>query len=268
MVGDGSVSPPRLYRTPVPLVRPQWTTPRQDLPPPKPFQNPFLLFTYPDIVILLAFNGIFYSVFYGVTATISSLFTVRYPYLSETAIGLVFLSVGGGMVVGSTFTGKLLDSDFRRIKGRLDKQHTDGKEKKSSTSVHDDFPIEYARLRTLPLYLAIYVTAVVGYGWSLRFNAHIAVPIILQFISMFSTYNPSLCLRLMTVGYTIVALMNTVQTLLVDLLPGRGAAVTGAVHLLLYVYWSCADYGTEQSSSMLFGCDHGVGHGSYHILRW
>jgi hypothetical protein len=30
------------------------------------------------------------------------------------------------------------------------------------------------------------------------------------------------------VGYTIAAQLNTAQTLLVDLLPGRGSAVTGA----------------------------------------
>jgi hypothetical protein len=49
--------------------------------------------------------------------------------------------------------------------------------------VETDFPIEKARLRSTPIYLAIYVIAVIGYGWSLESDTNIAVPLILQFIS-------------------------------------------------------------------------------------
>jgi hypothetical protein len=140
---------------------------------------------YPDIAVLLTFNGMFYAVFYGVTATISSIFAVRYPFLTETELGLVFLSVGGGMVVGSMFTGKLLDRDYRRIKAKMDANRGQDSEKQASKD-DNDFPIELARLRSMPVYLSIYIVTVVGYGWSLRRDAHIAVPIILQFIRWLS----------------------------------------------------------------------------------
>jgi hypothetical protein len=170
-------------------VKPQWITSRDKRPPPKPLQNPFRLFTYPDVVVLLTFNGIFYSVFYGVTATISSLFAKRYPYLSETDLGLIFLSLGGGMVVGSSFTGKLLDWEYRRIKAKLETRRQRDTEKHVNAGNEDDFPIEMARLRSTPLYLAIYVAAVVGYGWSLKSGASIAVPLVLHFISEPSRYS-------------------------------------------------------------------------------
>jgi hypothetical protein len=153
---------------------------------PKPIQNPFRLFTYPDVTTILAFNGIFYSPFYAVTATISSLFAKRYPYLSETDLGLVYLSIGGGMVVSSILTGKLLDWEYRRTKARLDTRRQQDREKNGESGNGDDFPIEVARLRSTPVYLAIYVTAIAGYGWSLRSGTSIAVPLVLQFISKLS----------------------------------------------------------------------------------
>jgi len=185
IVGDGSIPPPRIYRTPIALVRPQWTTPIEKRPPAKSLQNPLRLLMYPDVAVLLTFNGMFYAVFYGVTATISSIFAVRYPFLTETELGLVFLSVGGGMVVGSMFTGKLLDRDYRRIKAKMDANRGQDSEKQASKD-DDDFPIELARLRSMPVYLSIYIVTVVGYGWSLRRDTHIAVPIILQFIRWLS----------------------------------------------------------------------------------
>jgi hypothetical protein len=226
IVGDGSIPPPRIYATPLSIVKPQWSSPREQRPARKPIQNPFRLLAHPDVLVLLIFNGTFYAVFYGVTATISSLFAVNYPDLSETEIGLVFLSVGGGMVFGSGFTGKLVDRDYRLIKAKMDARAEQDPEKQESDA---DFPIERARLRSTPIYLAIYVTAIIGYGWSLKSGASIAVPLILHFISAFISRSSSPPLTQEIVGYTIVALMNTAQTLLVDLLPGRGSAVTGAV---------------------------------------
>jgi hypothetical protein len=192
IVGDGSIPPPRIYNTPLSLIKPQWATSAEKRPAPKPIQNPFRLFAYPDVVVLLTFNGIFYAVFYGVTATISSLFAKHYPSLSETDLGLVFLSVGGGMVFGSGVTGKLLDRDYRLIKAKLDAQKHEDAEKHEPPK-EQDFPIELARLRSTPIYLLIYVTAIVGYGWSLQSRTSIAVPLVLHFISMFYCLLPVRC---------------------------------------------------------------------------
>lgn len=91
IVGNGSILPPRLLRPLVPVVgsRASESSPASNTG--KRLGNPLRLLTYPDITILLFFNGIIYSVFYGVTASISTLFHEAYPSLSETDIGLCFL---------------------------------------------------------------------------------------------------------------------------------------------------------------------------------
>jgi prepilin signal peptidase PulO-like enzyme (type II secretory pathway) len=155
-------------------------------PPKKAFANPLRLFTYPDVMLLLFYNGIFYSVFYGVAATISTLFQTSYPFLSETDIGLCYLAIGGGMLFGSLLTGKFLDRDYQTIKNEMmRKAEADGEKgmRPEDVTKEENFPIERARLRTTPIYLAVFVAATVGYGWCLQKNVNLAVPLILQIIS-------------------------------------------------------------------------------------
>ena len=57
----------------------------------KPFQNPLRLLLNVDIFLLLFFNGVICAVFYGVNASVSTIFHVVYPQLSETQLGLCFL---------------------------------------------------------------------------------------------------------------------------------------------------------------------------------
>ena len=130
------------------------------------------------------------AVFYGVLASISSLFERTYPFLSETDIGLCFLSVGGGMIIGSMITGKLIDRDYkvtkenmvRALKERREDAISDEDAAREVTR-EDLFPIEMARLRSAPVYLFIITACSMGYGWSLQKTASIAVPLVLQFIS-------------------------------------------------------------------------------------
>lgn len=157
------------------------------IPEAKSFVNPLILFTYPDVTLLLVLNGIIFSVFNGVIATISSLFTVPYPYLSQTDLGLVYLAIGGGAFLGSLSIGKLLDRDYAAIKAQVIRRaeenpnRSEGWEKEVVNETN--FPIEKARLRSMPIYLAVNVAAILGYGWCLERRANIAVPLILNFIS-------------------------------------------------------------------------------------
>jgi len=186
MVGNGSIPPPPLYRPLIPIIGRTSAVSDAKKPPPKPFKNPFRLFTYPDILILLIFNALLYSVFYGVTASISSLFSDVYPFLNQTDIGLCFLAIGGGMIFGSMFTGKLLDRDYAAIQRKTAKSREVDPERKSNTHsvIKDDsFPVEKARLRTLPVYFVLYTGAVIGYGWCLQAKVSLAVPLILQIFS-------------------------------------------------------------------------------------
>lgn len=146
IVGDGSVRPPLIHRPIIPIVgRNRITeTPSEPLPQRKAFRNPFILLKNVDIVVILLFNGVVCAVYYAVTATISTLFSSAYPFLSETQIGLCFLSIGGGMFAGSLSSGRILDSEFRRFTKRLAAvpEGSDTKESSGRPKYGDDFPIE------------------------------------------------------------------------------------------------------------------------------
>ncbi|OSX67227.1 hypothetical protein POSPLADRAFT_1051377 [Postia placenta MAD-698-R-SB12] len=224
-VGDGSVPPPRLYLPLIPVIgRSRQNVTPQDpstRPAPRRFNNPFVLFLYPDITLLLLFNGIVYAVFYGVTTSISTLFKTTYPYLTETEIGLCFLAIGGGMLIGGVFTGRLVDKEYKRAKRQMlaaQEKETDPEKRLSPEDVtkEEHFPIERARLRLMPLYLGIFVVICIGYGWALDKKANIAAPLILQFV----------------LGWVTVATMNITQTLVVDLAPGQSASVTACNNLV------------------------------------
>ncbi|CDO75510.1 hypothetical protein BN946_scf184935.g46 [Trametes cinnabarina] len=220
IVGNGSIPPPKGYMPLIPVIgRTSQDVDLSDRPPRRGFANPFVLFTYVDVSLLLFFNALVYSVFYGITATISTLFQPTYPFLNETDTGLCFLAVGGGMLIGGVVNGKILDHDYQRVKRNLIRRveaDPEAKIRPEDVTKDEYFPIEYARLRLMPLLFGIFVAACIGYGWCLQAGVNIAGPLILQIV----------------VGWTCVAIMNSVQTLLVDLAPMHGSAITACNNLI------------------------------------
>ncbi|THU81798.1 MFS general substrate transporter [Dendrothele bispora CBS 962.96] len=195
--------------------------------PKRKFQNPVRLLRYPDIPLILLFVGTNSAVFYAVAATISSLFVKVYPDLTEIEIGLCFLCIGGGMCFGSGFSGLILDWEWKRV-GRAyyaKKGLTTAPEKNDGRSEMEtlkawarddlDFPVEYARLRFVPLVMVPFVASIMGYGWCLQKSAHIAAPLVLQFIS----------------GLTVITVFNAVQTYIVDLAPSQSSSVSACNNL-------------------------------------
>jgi hypothetical protein len=187
IVGNGSYIPSAIYRAWIPVMSHSRTgSSPVDKPDKEPWINPLRMLFYPDVFLLLFYNGIVYSAYYGVTASLSVVFQKSYPFLSETDVGLCFLAIGGGMIVGSVFTGKFLDRDYQSIKNQIIRRaEADGEKAMRPQDVtnEENFPIERARLRTTPIYLAIFVTTTVGYGWCLEKSVNLAVPLILQIIS-------------------------------------------------------------------------------------
>lgn len=100
-------------------------------------RNPFLLFLNPDVDVLLMISALTCAVFYAVLATISSLFVTVYPFLSETTIGLCFLAMGGGMAVGSSVIGRILDLEYRRLRKKIEVTAT------SNQNLDEMYPLEY-----------------------------------------------------------------------------------------------------------------------------
>ena len=187
IVGDGSISAGWIYTPPISAIgRHRVMRKFDERPPRKPFTNPLLMFAYPDIFVLLIFNGTYYAVMYGVTASLSVIFADVYPHLTEAELGLCFLPMGGGMIVGTWFSGKLADSYYRKTRDDIIRQARSNSQSYIDINALEKgptFPIEKARLRILPLIIFVYTISVIGYGWALESRATIAVPLILQIFS-------------------------------------------------------------------------------------
>ncbi|KAL1889085.1 multidrug transporter [Sporothrix stenoceras] len=207
IAGNGSVALTGIYQPVIPILgRHVETVPRRPAAR-KVSQNPFGIFLYPDISITLFFTGVVYSINYTVTATISSSFATIYPFLDETTIGLCYLATGGGMIVGSTTTGKFLDWDFARVKRKYPLEKLENPA---------DFPREYARLRTMPIHLVVFTASVFGWGFCIEYRAHIAVALVLQFV----------------LGWTSISILNTTMTLMIDVLQSRSSSATACTNLV------------------------------------
>ncbi|KAJ7504887.1 major facilitator superfamily domain-containing protein [Mycena galericulata] len=224
IVGNGSIRPSKIYYALIPIIGRhsiQSTaivdTSSAVAAPRKKFQNPLPLLLQADILLLLVINGVVYAVCYGVTASISSVFHEAYPKLTETDLGLCFLTIGVGTILGSMFSGKILNWDYqnvrRSIPPRVPKQ---GEVNEKSTKADDTFPIEKARLRITPVFLGVFSACVIGYGWCIEQRTNIAGPLILLF----------------GVGFSLTGYMNASQTLMLDLVPTQGSSVTACNNLV------------------------------------
>ncbi|KAF9061666.1 major facilitator superfamily domain-containing protein [Rhodocollybia butyracea] len=232
IVGNGSIKPSPLLRPIIPIVAGYKNIPANENETKqlektkvarKRFRNPLTLLLYPDIPLLLLFNGTVSAVYYAVTATISSLFVEIYPFLSETEVGLCFLCIGGGMTVGSLVSGRLLDREWRSVSKAYRENTLSKKGGEAAVAEIDikkarddpDFPIEYARLRAIPYIMIFFVGAVIGYGWCIQAAVHISAPLILQFV----------------VGLTSILVLNAAQTVTVDLAPTQSSSVSACNNL-------------------------------------
>ncbi|KAF5392745.1 hypothetical protein D9757_000816 [Collybiopsis confluens] len=182
-------------------------------------KNPFAILKNLDITLILFFNGTVSAVYYAVTATISTLFAEAYPFLSETEVGLCFLSIGGGMFAGSLSSGIILDWEFRRVQTEVDKKRkAEGASSEKKMGRYDaDYPIEKARLRLLPLFMVFFIGSTIGYGWCIERQVNISGPLIFQFI----------------VGYTAIIVLNASATFVIDLMPNQSSSVSACVGVLL-----------------------------------
>jgi MFS family permease len=136
------------------------------------------------------------------TITAMSTLFKRAYLLSDIHIGLTFIANGFGSIIGTIFTGKFLDFDYRRIKHRYNGRP-------------ENFPLEWARLRTIWLWSMLQCASTVAFGWTLNENVHISVPIICTFF----------------LGWASTSTQSVITTFLVDVFPKQGASATAALNL-------------------------------------
>lgn len=221
LVGNGSILPPKIYRPLIPLIG----RGRQGIvsvrAPRQPLKNPFGIFTHSDVLILLLLSATLYAMFYPFVTTLSTLFQLAYPYLNEADIGLCYLAPSSAAIIGGYVHGKTLDRSYRLLKEKWihEREALTGMLVRLEDITSDEnFPIEIVRMKTIPIQLLVCVACCVGYGWCLQYKVNLAVPLVLQFIF----------------GFAAIAVLNTINTLLVDLLPAQASSVIACNYLMRY----------------------------------
>ena len=159
-----------------------------------------------EVTLLILFLSLNYTAWQMTIASMSTLF-IRTYHLTSIDLGLSFIGNGVGCVLGTFLAGRFLDWDYSRIKDRFQSTHPN--------ALPSEFPIEYARLRTLPLYAIVEIASILLFGWTIDHHIHISAPIIAVFF----------------VGWSSTCIQNVINTLLVDLFPNKGASATAALNL-------------------------------------
>ncbi|KAJ5774118.1 MFS general substrate transporter [Penicillium paradoxum] len=219
IVGNGSQPVSALHR---PLFRcfgsdKLQSLPAQDIahPTSRKFRIPNPLATLKilaarDTLLITAIYGIYYMNFSCLQGSLSTLFIDIYG-LSDLKAGIVYLPFGVGSCVGAYCSGKIMNRDYR-LTARAHNMTID--------ATHGDdltvFPIEKARFRSIWYSICATGIATTGYGWTLHSTAHMAAPLVLQFI----------------IGFAIAITFNCCGTLLTDLNPKSPAAAQAANNIV------------------------------------
>lgn len=225
IVGNGSITASGLNRTLMSFL-----SPRKGLNPkaadlverkrkislPNPVASIYTIFQK-DVGLIMVVHGTFYMTYSCVHASLASLLIDIYR-LSGVQAGLLYLPCGLGCLLSSYFTGKVLNRDYRLTS----KAHNFVIDELRGDNL-SNFPIEKARLRSVPYLIALCAVSITGYGWSVDREMNILVPLTLQFFF----------------GVTIVLVFNALQTLLVDLHPDSPATAQAGLNLVRCAFSAC-----------------------------
>ncbi|KAL9487758.1 hypothetical protein ACSS6W_000035 [Trichoderma asperelloides] len=160
----------------------------------------------PATLLIICAMAIYYAIYSSLQASLSSLFSSTYK-TSSLVTGLIYLPFGVGCGLGAVLSGKVLDIEYRRTAARL--RFPLGRRANHDLAC---FPIERARLGSLVYALLPCCLCIAGYGWSIQYELHMAVPLILQFL----------------IGLPVQGIFTAIGTLLVDTHPGKPASAQAA----------------------------------------
>ncbi|KAG6186836.1 hypothetical protein E4U48_005685 [Claviceps purpurea] len=232
IVGNGSITPPPLYRSVWQSIRLQrrrrekrrressalekTTTGASSASTPKTFHfktpnvfgSLFLLFEAVNGLLLWT-SSVVFAGFYALSTAMPALLARNYGY-SEVQVGLMYLPMAVGSIGAATIAGPLINFNFKRhcIKTGVPFE-------RSQQQDLSGFPLERARLEIgLPL-LGLAGASLIGWGWAMHAITHVAVPCVLSFI----------------LGIGMVGFNNTTNILLVDFNPGKAGTATAANNL-------------------------------------
>jgi hypothetical protein len=168
IVGNGSISPKKYLRPPVPLLRGYQCRSHEVLPAPRlrlpnPFKSITILRRKDNAIIILA-CGLLYVVYTCINASLSTLFVDIYG-LNQLQAGLIYLPFGLGGAVSTFVSGRLLNRAWRNMRTRRGLS-TD----KVGGDDLNGFPVEKARLQVIWVPMSMTIGSVVAYGWVLHYH--------------------------------------------------------------------------------------------------
>ena len=146
----GQHTVPILYKPVLPIIGRNSPAVPSTTTRPKVSRNPFRLFLNPDVDVLLLIAAISCAIFYGVIATISTSFAETYTFLNQTTIGLCFLGIGGGMVFGSSISGRIFDREYAKYKAKA--QARMSADPNTDLTREESFPLEKVWSLFIPVY--------------------------------------------------------------------------------------------------------------------
>lgn len=150
-----------------------------------------------DTALVLWISASFYAIWYCIQASIPSIYKDIYNF-NEIEIGLSYLTGGTGVILGGFVTGRIMDRNYKITAREIG--HTIDRIKGDDLN---HFPIERARARGSWYLLGVFICALAGYGWAVKYHVHPSIPLILQ------------CL----IGFLCTCFLQVFNALLVDIFP-------------------------------------------------
>ncbi|KAG5940621.1 hypothetical protein E4U59_002328 [Claviceps monticola] len=226
IVGNGSITPPPLYRSVWQSIRlqrrresaaPEMTTTGASsastpktfhFKTPNIFESLFLLFEAVNGLLLWT-SSVVFAGFYALSTAMPALLARNYGY-SEVQVGLMYLPMAVGSIGAATIAGPLINFNFKRhcIKTGVPFERNQQQDLSG-------FPLERARLEIGLPFLGLAGASLIGWGWAMHAITHVAVPCVLSFI----------------LGIGMVGFNNSTNILLVDFNPGKAGTATAANNL-------------------------------------
>ncbi|KAI8885745.1 MFS general substrate transporter [Backusella circina FSU 941] len=156
-----------------------------------------------NIALCCAFSGINFLMFYLLNATFSRTYTLVYGFSSGT-VGLCFLPLAFGGIIGSTVGGRLVDRFYNKACAKTGGEGT---------------PEMRINLKVLSIAMFFQVSAMIAYGWCVYKRVHEAWGLI--------------CIFFLAIGLLIPTV--TIQTYIVDCFRSSSASVTACINFVRYI---------------------------------
>lgn len=117
-------------------------------------------------MLCITFTSITFMMYYMITTTYSRTYTIQYGFDSGT-VGLCFLPVAAGAIVGSNVGGRFADRTYNM--------------RVSAAKGENLYPEMRISLEAVGLAVFIQMCGFISYGWCIQFNMHMAGGLVSMF---------------------------------------------------------------------------------------